>query len=53
MLGLVNYYEFMGFRQVFPMRARISDIIEKCSTVEKSNEVKELEKIIRHTYFKL
>ncbi len=66
MLGLVNYYEFMGFRQVFPslleigiaqadvpMRARLSDIIERCSLVEKSNEVKELEKIIRHTYFKL
>ena len=66
MLGLVNYYEFMGFRQVFPslleigiaqadvpMRARLSDIIERCSSVEKSNEVKGLEKIIRHRYFDL
>ena len=56
----------MGFRQVFPslleigieqtdvpMRARLSDIIERCSLVEKSDKVKELEKIIRHRYFDL
>jgi len=66
MLGLINYYEFMGFEQVFPslleicieqtdvpMRARISNIIEICSVVEKSDKVKEMEKIIRYTYFKL
>jgi hypothetical protein len=66
MIGLVKYYESMGFRQVFPslleegveqadvpMRTNISNIIERCSSVEKSNEVKELERIIRHTYFNL
>jgi hypothetical protein len=66
MIGLVKYYESMGFEQVFPslleigisqtdvpMRTRISNIIERCSSVEKSNEVKELEKIIRYRYFNL
>lgn len=57
MEGLVKYYEKLGFKQAYPellqlglknslvpMKASISDIIEKCAISDKSNEIEKVMK---------